>query len=135
MRLKELERQKSEYSDLLHLSLLTQKYFYCFQFELPRAQPRWFSLHPGRAEKGWPVTCLILLPNIPALFTTSLTVTETDGHKNGSTRVFTTFNRRFLTSRTRNRTKNCHVSIFIPFHVDRPGDVSSLRSPLSCLLT
>ena len=37
-----------------------------------RAQPCWFALHQGKAEKDWLVTYLIPLPRMPAMFMTSV---------------------------------------------------------------
>ena len=48
------------------------EYLFCFEFELLRKQLYWLDLYQGGAEKGWIVTYLILLPQIPLLFMTSL---------------------------------------------------------------
>ena len=69
---------------MLHFSLfygatvMQKKGFFCFQFEF-LARPCWFDLYQWREEKGWLMTCLILLLNMPALFMTSLI--QTAGHK------------------------------------------------------
>ena len=54
------------------LLLLSFFFFFFFEFELHSEQPWWFALYNRRAEKGWLVTYLRLLPHIPASFMTSL---------------------------------------------------------------
>ena len=89
--------------DRLHLYIFMN--IFCFEFELLKVQPCWSTHSQLRAEKGWHVTYLILLPTHSGLVHG---VTDTDSwSQNSSThsRIFATIKRRFLTDRTKNRAK------------------------------
>ena len=48
-----------------------QKYFFCLEVELLRAQPCWFTLFPRREEKAWLMTSCTRLPHVPILHTSA----------------------------------------------------------------
>ena len=101
-------------------------FFFFFWGGVLRTQPFPSALYQRRAEKGWLMTYLVLLPLHTGL---ARDVTDTDCWGQNVGRDLATLKRRMLTNRTRNRAENLCVSMFYSIPIDRTREVSRFGVP------